>query len=101
MDREGNFYASNEHAAGSFNHATLARGQNVAFAGEIEVKDGVLTFISNQSGHYLPGTAYTLQAIESLRHQGAKFAEDYRLESYEHATRDGDTETPLSLLAPY
>lgn len=100
MDAEGNFYASTIHEAGRFNHATLARGQNVAFAGEIEARDGVITVITNQSGHYLPSTAFTLQAIESFRRQRIPLT-TYEMELYEHRLPDEPTRTPLTLRSPY
>lgn len=100
MDSEGNFYASLRHEAGKFNHEILARGQRVAFAGEFEVVQGVLQLISNESGHYLPGTSFALQAIESLRQKGAKFT-NYHLELFDFRPAGEPPGTPLTIASPY
>jgi hypothetical protein len=51
-------------------HSTAVSGQPVAGAGDIEVKDGKITKISNDSGHYQPEAEYLWQTIEWLAAQG-------------------------------
>ena len=66
MDANGNFYASDDQRRGEFHHSSLVAGEPVAAAGEIEVDNGVLTAISDKSGHYRPSRICTAQAIERL-----------------------------------
>jgi hypothetical protein len=73
MDAAGNFYASKRHAPGEFHHSSLVAGAPVAAAGELEVVDGVLTAITDQSGHYKPSLPYTAQAIDRLRKNNISF----------------------------
>jgi hypothetical protein len=54
MDENGHIYASKTHKVGEFHHSSLGGGKPVAGAGEITVKNGVPTEISNGSGHYRP-----------------------------------------------
>ena len=54
MDGDGSLYASNSHLPGQFHHSSFLAGKPVAFAGEIEVQNGNLTWMSNKSGHYQP-----------------------------------------------
>jgi hypothetical protein len=70
MDEDGNFYASKVQKVGEFHHSSLAAGQPVAAAGELDVENGVLKTISDKSGHYQPGRAYTDQALDSLQRSG-------------------------------
>ena len=70
MDESGNFYASKFQQVGEFHHSSLGAGQPVAAAGEIQVDHGVLQAISDKSGHYLPGRAFTQQALDSLQRSG-------------------------------
>jgi hypothetical protein len=67
MDEHGNFYASKYHGLGEFHHSSLVSGAPVAAAGEIEVRNGQLTAISDRSGHYRPSRAFTEQALDELR----------------------------------
>ena len=67
MDEHGHFYASKYHGLGEFHHSSLVSGAPVAAAGEIEVRNGELTAISDKSGHYRPSRAFTKQAIEELK----------------------------------
>lgn len=49
-------------------HSTLAR--EVVFAGTIEVKDGILTYLDNQSGHFLPSSNALIEFLQQLDSQG-------------------------------
>lgn len=70
MDEYGKIYASVKHEPGYFHHSSLAQGKPVAAAGELEVLDGELIAISDNSGHYQPGRVYSDQALEHLNEQG-------------------------------
>ncbi|TKC87986.1 hypothetical protein FAZ69_17165 [Trinickia terrae] len=54
MDAAGRLYAASERVAGQFQHSSFLAGGAVAAAGEIEVHDGVVKFLSGKSGHYRP-----------------------------------------------
>jgi hypothetical protein len=71
MDEHGNMYASTYQKAGDFHHSTLSNGQPVAGAGEIQVHDGKLVDITDQSGHYRPSQSMTNQVTSTLQGQGA------------------------------
>ncbi|MFC3542454.1 hypothetical protein [Nonomuraea ferruginea] len=73
MDRYGNLYANSKHVVGEFHHSSFLRGGEVAAAGDVEVKDGVLKAISRHSGHYRPGPEALRQAIDRLRSAGVDF----------------------------
>lgn len=61
-----------------FNHSTLAAGRDVICAGEIKIEKGLITYMSNESGHYKPtalqlanallvlSQEYTLALVDSL-----------------------------------
>lgn len=72
MDQYGNFYASTEHAPGWFHHSSFLAGGPVAGAGELEVTQGRLVALSDQSGHYRPPQALTNQVVGVLRGAGVK-----------------------------
>jgi len=77
MDRDGNVFASNYQEVGRFHHSSLVGGEPVAAAGELGVKDGVVHFVSNASGHYRPTKEATVAFMRHLFHErGAKFAPD-------------------------
>ena len=73
MDADGNFYASKEQTYGKFHHSSLVAGGPVAAAGEIEVIGGVLTALSDRSGHYMPRQSFTDQAIDQLKKKNISF----------------------------
>ena len=74
MDADGNLYASKYQEVGKFHHSSLTAGEPVAYAGEIKVEDGLLTEISNRSGHYRPPQASVDQARQILEFFGIDFA---------------------------
>jgi hypothetical protein len=69
MSQTGNIHASS-HAVGYRHHSSLLAGQNVAGAGEMQVRDGQLKWISNKSGHYFPEIELFLQTLHSLTKKG-------------------------------
>jgi len=77
MDQHGNIYTSLGHEArpSHFHHSSLLAGHDVAMAGEIEVRNGQLKFINNQSGHYQPPNNLLTQAETHLKAQGLDFSQ--------------------------
>jgi hypothetical protein len=49
---KGEFYAAKDHKPGLLHHSSFLAGKQVAAAGDFEVIDGVLTSVSNHTGHY-------------------------------------------------
>lgn len=70
MDRYGNLYAEKAHVVGEFHHSSFLSGGQVTGAGDIEVKNGVLTAISRHSGHYMPKPEDLDRVINVLRRAG-------------------------------
>jgi hypothetical protein len=53
-------------SSAQFNHSTLAAGRDVICAGEIRIEQGLIKYISNESGHYKPTAAQLVNAILAL-----------------------------------
>lgn len=70
MDMNGVVYASKQNKHYLLHHSSLLAGRDVAFAGEMEVVKGVITRVTNCSGHYMPNISYAKQLTESLQKQG-------------------------------
>jgi hypothetical protein len=70
MDGQGNIYASNTQVVGAFHHSSFLAGGDVAGAGELQVSNGELTLISNNSGHYRPPSSLNQQVLSVLAAQG-------------------------------
>ncbi|MDT8914673.1 RHS repeat-associated core domain-containing protein [Amycolatopsis sp. PS_44_ISF1] len=70
MDRHGNIYASNYQGAGDFHHSTLANGQPVSAAGELTVKNGTVTHVNNNSGHYQPQLDQSQNIYDEFKSHG-------------------------------
>ncbi|MEQ9309851.1 MAG: hypothetical protein RLN90_10380 [Balneolaceae bacterium] len=75
MDKEGRIYASNYPVIGEFHHSSFLAGEPVAAAGEIEVKNGKILYINNESGHYKPEKYLIDQFVDELQRQGYPEAE--------------------------
>lgn len=73
MDERGRIYASMNQKTYFFHHSSLSQGKPMAMAGEMEVHDGVLQYISNQSGHYWHSNEYLDQAVEHMKSEGIDF----------------------------
>lgn len=69
MGRTGNIHVSS-HSVGYRHHSSLLAGTNVAGAGELQVENGRLTWISNKSGHYAPSVVHLLQTLHQLQKNG-------------------------------
>ena len=72
MDPTGRLYVSSTPQPGMFNHSSFLGGGSVICAGEIIIEDGVIKFINNRSGHYLPPDAALDNAIAKLQEQGVE-----------------------------
>jgi hypothetical protein len=70
MDDSGNLYATLDQDPGRIHHSSLLGGQSVVGAGEIEVRNGKLVAMTDQSGHYMPKAEQNDIALQSLRDQG-------------------------------
>ncbi|MFI5898349.1 hypothetical protein ACIA5D_50575 [Actinoplanes sp. NPDC051513] len=70
MDGSGNLYATLDQRIGHTHHSSLLAGDSVVGAGEIEVRNGKLVAMTDQSGHYRPETQMNDQVLQSLRDQG-------------------------------
>jgi hypothetical protein len=69
MSQEGNIHI-HSHIVGHYHHSSLLGGAPVACAGEIEVDDGVIKWMSNKSGHYTPNCAHLHQIFHQLQKKG-------------------------------
>jgi hypothetical protein len=69
MTDKGSLHASS-HSVGHRHHSSLLAGIETAGAGELEVKAGVLKWISNKSGHYCPNLKHFLQVLHVLERKG-------------------------------
>jgi len=66
MSKTGDLYAAKQHKRCEFHHSSFLQGMSVAAAGELVVDDGVLSTITNQSGHYRPPYNLVEQVFEEL-----------------------------------
>jgi hypothetical protein len=72
MDGHGNLYASLEQQVGRIHHSSLLAGADVVGAGEIEVRNGRLVVMTDQSGHYVPLEEMNDRVVKELVDQGVK-----------------------------
>lgn len=70
MDPQGGLYAGPARNAGGFYHSAFLAGGDVAFAGEIIVRGGVIQRITNKSGHYRTPEALFAQLRRAMGSQG-------------------------------
>jgi hypothetical protein len=66
---EGNLHVAS-HVVGHRHHSSLLAASTAAGAGEIEVRNGHVTWISNKSGHYRPTIYHMLQTLHLLQKKG-------------------------------
>lgn len=71
MAPNGKIYLSKSQAVGKFHHSSFLAGDDVAVAGELIIKDGVLKGINRHSGHYRPEKAQLRQIMQELKGRGA------------------------------
>jgi hypothetical protein len=73
MDEYGDLYISKHQKKGEFHHSSILGGKPVSMAGEIDIVDGKLKYISNRSGHYQPMTKHLNQGTDYLKAKGLNF----------------------------
>ena len=74
MSYGGNIHVTS-HKVGWRHHSSLLAGVAVAGAGEIRAdRNGVITWISNKSGHYAPQIDHFLQVLHQLQKKGVNLA---------------------------
>ena len=71
MDPEGEIYVS-RHSVGKFHHSSFLSGDPVAAAGEVVVKNGLITKVTDKSGHYQPGPEQMLNLTQRLQGAGVQ-----------------------------
>lgn len=70
MDSRGNCYISNSYITGLIAaHTSFLKAEFAAGAGEICIANGKVTYIDNESGHYLPLPYHLYQTIKFLEQQ--------------------------------
>lgn len=82
MDGRGNLYATMEQRLGHIHHSSFLGGENVAGAGEIEVVQGRVTAMTDQSGHYQPTPEMNDRVVRLLTEQGMAPAHDFKKYSW-------------------
>jgi RHS repeat-associated protein len=70
MDQQGRIFVSNEQIPFEIHHSSLSNGRPVAAAGELNVAQGILLEVSNQSGHYMPPQSLNNQLFVELESRG-------------------------------
>lgn len=86
-------------------HTLLSKGKPVFGAGELRVRDGLITEINALSGHYLPSADDMLQSIRLFKEQGAlfssncvvRFIDTYKIA--ENCSWDGDSFYSLPVIS--
>lgn len=71
MDGKGNIYSADKNQVG--HHSAMLAGNPAAAAGFIEVKNGVLKYVTSSSGHYQPTKDYMLQFKKEMQSKGVDF----------------------------
>jgi len=72
MDPQINFYVAVTQKPGSFHHSSFMGGGLIQAGGQVVIKNGVITAISNGSGHYKPTKAQFMAALRNLQHYDAQ-----------------------------
>lgn len=75
VDTNGDYYFSNDYGFKRFHHSSLVGGEDVLFAGEIEVRGGVITRISNKSGHYHTPEDRLVELKQDLKNRGIDYTD--------------------------
>ena len=72
MSPEGQIYFAQSDVAtiGQFHHSSFLAGGDVAAAGKLSVKDGVIEAMSRSSGHYMPDEIHLDQFARELSRRG-------------------------------
>jgi hypothetical protein len=70
MSSTGRLYLAS-HSVGVYHHSSLLAGAPVACAGEIRVTNGLISYLSNKSGHYVPQQINFFQVLGMLQECGS------------------------------
>ena len=62
----GDLYASNQNKVFLFHHSTILAGDPVAAAGEVQASKGIISVITNCSGHYKPDKDVTKTQVTKI-----------------------------------
>jgi hypothetical protein len=62
----GNEIHMASHKIGKFHHSSLLGGATISMAGEMQVTDGKIDWLSNKSGHYTPSVVQFQQFLHHL-----------------------------------
>jgi hypothetical protein len=81
MSPMGEIYFSDTPKFREFHHSSFLAGAEVAAAGELKIKKGILMTVNNRSGHYRPTYAHVFQFLLELK--GLGLNTDYKLEFYD------------------
>ncbi len=68
VNTRGELFASSSEI-GKFHHSSILNGSPVLCAGMLEVVNGTLTYINDQSGHYSPRIYHFFQFLKILKHR--------------------------------
>lgn len=66
-----------------FHHSSFTSGDQISCAGDWEVKNGKIVWISARSGHYMPGFEYLLNAVKILANKFGISANSYDIKVFE------------------
>jgi hypothetical protein len=69
MSAQGNFYIA-EQKMWKRHHSSFLAGGHIACGGELTVLNGRITYINNNSGHYMPNIKHFLQVLHQLSKMG-------------------------------
>ncbi len=106
-----NGWAPNQKNVEGFHHSSFAHNKDVAAAGEILVQNGRLRWVSNASGHYMPGPGTLVYLLNELVEQGVDLSDVfvqlavgrfgagacYRAEDFHAARGDESKLTPMNM----
>lgn len=102
-----NEFLTHPHQAGKFHHSSLSAGHSVRCAGMWVVNNGVITHISNSSGHYRPSSLSFYLLIKFLEskqvlHENTKVADLRKpIELVNPNQPFGPTKSPYISLSDY
>ncbi len=87
MSAEGNIHVAS-HVVGHYHHSSLLAGQPVACAGEIEVANGIVKWLSNKSGHYAPNPNHLLQVLHQLQKKAVNMNFPLKVIYHDHSFKE-------------
>lgn len=89
-----NQFITHPHKEGTNHHSSLVAGKSVRCAGTWLVKNGIVTHISNQSGHYKPSSLSFYLLIKFLQNKGV-VQETTRVADWHRPEEPADKSKPL------